>query len=398
MIVVKNKNNCMGCCACSNICPNNCITMQSDMEGFWYPKIDDNSCIKCGQCNKVCPIINPIKIQNNPRAYACLNLDETIRLASSSGGIFTLLAETIINNDGIVYGAEFIENFEVKHSYIEKKEDIEKLRGSKYAQSKIGDSYRQVKVFLDKERQVLFTGTPCQIGGLKAYLGQVYDNLFCVDIICHGVPSPKVWKRYILYREKAAGESLTKKIAFRLKDEGWKRSSVLFLFENNTKYQQTVDNDLYMNTFLKDICLRPSCYHCKYKTLNRQSDITLADFWGIENVLPEMDDGKGTSLIFVNSTKGQQMFESIKEMTKYQEVDINHAARYNPSAIRSAKCNSRRDNFFRELNEVDFDELVKKCCSNSIPLRMKLKFKSATLIVLDKLRLLNVLRRILRKV
>lgn len=375
MIIVKDKKSCIGCYACFNICPTGCLSMECDNEGFWYPKIDDVKCIECNLCIKTCPVVNNTTSINEPYAYACLNRDESIRLKSSSGGIFTLIAEKILENNGIVFGAAFNDQFEVVHNYIQNKEDIDKFRGSKYLQSKIGDSYKQVKKYLDGGKRVLFTGTPCQIGGLKSFLGKPYDNLYCVDIICHGVPSPKVWQKYIAYREALAG-SPAQRIAFRCKDQGWKRYSVMFLFKNDTEYQQTLDKDLYMNAFLKDICLRPSCYNCNFKTLNRLSDITLADFWGIENVLPEMDDDKGTSLIFINNSKGQSMFNSLKSQIIYKKVEINEAVKYNSAAFKSSACNPKRKGFFKELDKLAFDKLVQKYYSDSIFFKLKRKVRS----------------------
>jgi len=375
MITINDKKDCMGCHACANICPQSCISMESDTEGFWYPEVDYNKCIKCGLCIKVCPIINKNTVQNDPIAYACINKNESIRLESSSGGIFTLIAEQIINKDGVIFGAGFDENFLVSHSYIETKEELDKFRGSKYVQSKIGFTYKQVRDFLKQGKEVLFTGTPCQIGGLKSYLGQPYDNLFCIDIVCHGVPSPRVWQKYISYRENCAGAQ-ARRIAFRLKNEGWKRFSVSFLYNNDTEYRQPLDKDLYMKAFLKDIFLRPSCYDCAFKTLHRESDITLADYWGIQYMLPEMDDDQGTSLIFVNSVNGQSMLKQIKDDILYKEVDINKAISYNSAAIKSAVYNSKRDAFFEGLGKLSFDQLVKKYCSESLYVRTKRKAKS----------------------
>ena len=394
MITISDKEKCTGCHACSTICPQHCITMGSDSEGFWYPKVDMENCVDCGLCEKVCPILHTHEVKNEPQAYACYNKNVEVRMESSSGGLFTLIAEQVIDNGGVVFGASFDKDFLVVHSYLETKEELGKFRGSKYIQSKIGESYKQAKDFLKQGRQVLFTGTPCQIGGLKSYLEQDYDNLFYIDIICHGVPSPKVWKKYISYQENRVG-SPTRRIAFRRKDEGWKRFSVSFLFNNDTEYLQTHDKDLYMQAFLKNVCLRPSCYACNFKTLHRESDITLADFWSIQNVLPEMDDDKGTSLVLVNSDRGKLIFDQIKNKLSYEEVEINKAVICNSTAIKSVEQNPKREKFFEELDELSFDRLVNKYCSDNIMVRAKRKAKSMAYIVLKKMGLLNVVRKFL---
>lgn len=379
----KNKKDCTGCHACYSICPQSCIFMETDNEGFWYPKVDYDKCVNCGSCIKVCPIINEGPAANKPIAYACINNDEAIRLESSSGGIFTLVAEHVIGNGGVVFGVGFDEDFKVVHSYVKNKEWLGEFRGSKYVQSKIGDTYKQAKDFLKQGKEVLFTGTPCQISGLKSYLGRDYDNLFCMDNICHGVPSPKVWEKYVSYREHVAS-SKTRRIAFRRKDEGWKRYSVSFIFQNNTEYRKTLRDDLFMKAFLKNVCLRPSCYNCQFKTLHRESDITLADFWGIQRILPDMDDDKGTSLIFVNSTKGQAMFEKINDKILFKEVDINQAVLYNSAAIKSVEYNPKRESFFEELEKLPFDKLVNKYCTDEMSVRIKRKIKFILRKILEK--------------
>ncbi|HHU98045.1 MAG TPA: 4Fe-4S dicluster domain-containing protein [Petrimonas sp.] len=386
---INNKKDCMGCHACASICPKSCISMESDKEGFLYPNVDYNLCIRCKQCINVCPIINKEEVMNDPVAYSCINNDETIRLDSSSGGIFTLVAENVIDRDGAVFGASFNDQSEVVHVFVETKENLEQLRGSKYVQSKIGNSYKKAKEFLDSGREVLFTGTPCQIAGLKSYLEKLYTNLSTMDIVCHGVPSPDVWHKYVEFRETEAG-SLAQRIAFRRKDEGWKRFSVSFLFKNNTEYRQNLRNDLFMRAFLKDVCLRPACYDCKYKGLNRQSDLTLADFWGVQNILPEMDDDKGTSLIFVNSEMGQRLFNEVKDKMLYQEVDINEAVKYNSAAIKSVKYNPKRDGFMAEKESLPFDKLVAKYCNEPLQRRIRNKVRSGIKKILVKTKLINI--------
>lgn len=358
MNTICDKNLCTGCTACFNICPNNAIYMEESSEGFTYPVIDKEKCISCGLCTKVCPILNNVKIENKPVAYACINKDEKVRNLSSSGGIFTVLAEEILKNDGVIFGATFDEEYNVVHEYIEKKEDLEKLRGSKYVQSSINDTYKRTKEFLENNRYVLFTGTPCQIEGLKKYLQKDYKKLYTQDIICHGVPSPKVWKKYLEYR-KNKDKQKPQNISFRNKDNGWKLFNTKFEY-SKFEYKQNQNEDIYMQAFLKNTSLRNSCYNCSFKKKNRVSDITLADFWGIENVLPEMDDNKGTSLVIVNSNKGEEFFEKIKNNINYKEVDLDEAIKYNKSMIESVKQDKNRKKFFENLDKMKFDKLVKK--------------------------------------
>jgi coenzyme F420-reducing hydrogenase beta subunit len=350
--------------------------MKTDDEGFWYPSIDRTLCIDCGLCDKVCPIFNKKEIRNTPHAYACINKNENIRLESSSGGLFSLIAEYIIKNDGIIFGVGFNENFEVVHSYIRKRKDLNKFRGSKYVQSKIGDTYKQAKEFINLNKLVLFTGTPCQISGLYSYLGSHPDNLITIDLICHGVPSPDVWKKYIKYREFIA-KSKVKEISFRNKTQGWKRFSEYFLFENNQEYIEELGNDLYLKAFLKNTCLRPSCYECNFKNLHRESDITLADFWGIDKILPEMDDDKGTSLLFINSEQGRAIFNAIQPELFCTIVNINEAVKFNSAAIESVKYNSKRKQFMKQKDIMDFDKVVKKYCTTSLPTKMISLLKSS---------------------
>ena len=360
MIIVEEKSRCSGCHACANACPKNCIQMISDEEGFWYPQVDKEKCIDCGLCEKVCPIIHKWQPDDSrtTTAMAAINLNEEIRLKSSSGGIFTLIAEEIINQGGVVFGAAFADDFRlVHHICVENAANLEKLRGSKYVQSKIGDTYKQAKAFLDSGRKVLFTGTPCQIGGLYSYLRKPYVNLFTQDIICHAVPSPMVWEKYVDEREKKAA-SKTQRMFFRHKKYGWKTFAVLFEFSNNTAYVKNLREDSFMRAFLSNSCLRPSCYDCSFKSVKRQADITLADFWGVQYVLSDMDDNKGTSLVIVHSKKGLELLSAIKEHIQTKETNIENAIKYNPALISSVSVGSKRDAYMNVIKATGVDELA----------------------------------------
>jgi len=386
MISILEKDECCGCHACLNACKQNCISMVADTEGFSYPQIDMANCIDCGLCDKVCPILHVLHAEHPIQAYGCSNKELNVRLDSSSGGVFSLVAEGIIEDGGIVFGVGFDDAFHVCHSGAETKEALAVFRGSKYVQSEIGNTYKQAKELLDNGRQVLFSGTPCQIGGLIAYLGKHYDNLTCVDIICHGVPSPLVWQKYVHYREHMSGAK-ARRIAFRLKNEGWKLFSVSFSFENHTEYRKNLTKDLYMQGFLRNIYLRPSCYNCQFKTVSRRSDMTLADFWGIENIMPELDDDKGTSLVFLQSDKGRNLFNRVKDKMTYRETDVESAVRYNTAAIQSAAVNPKREKFFADMNRLPFDKVMKKYLSDSA----WIIFKKQIFRVLSKIKRLLIL-------
>ncbi len=375
MINILEKKNCSGCSACAAICPKDCITMQVDEEGFKYPKVNNDECVKCGLCENICPVINPKEVLNNiPSAYATLNLNNEIRNQSSSGGIFYLLAEYVISLGGIVFGAKFDDDFRVVHDFADNLTDIKNFMGSKYLQSDMGKNYLKVKEFLNKGRIVLFTGTPCQIGGLKAFLGKDYENLICQDIICHGVPSPKVWKKYIEYRESKVKVKLLRTF-FRHKKYGWKMYSLQFEFSNCNEYIQKHNEDLYMRSFLRNLDLRPSCYDCAFKNVSREADITLADFWGISDVAPEMDDDKGTSLVIVHSEKGKNLLDKIQSKIRLLQVDFYKAIEHNPSMIQSEAYNPKRNAFMKEIVVKPFDKVVKKYCKEKFTVKVKRKLK-----------------------
>ena len=269
------------------------------------------------------------------------------------------MAKEILSKKGVVFGAAFDKDFFVTHQYIENVEDLDKLKTSKYLQSIIGNTYRQAKEFLEQGRYVLYTGTPCQIEGLLSYLGKDYKNLYTQDFICHGVPSPKVWKKYINYR-KGKDEKSPISINFRDKvPQGWKMFSLSFQYENS-KYSANQTEDIYMKAFLRDICLRDSCYQCSFRKEKRISDITLADFWGVNKILPEWDDDRGTSLVLVNSEKGREIYQEILEKLKSKEVTMENALMSNPAIVYSPKSHKNRERFFQQLDEKQFDELVKQ--------------------------------------
>lgn len=352
MIQILDKHNCCGCSACVSICPQKCTTMAEDNEGFLYPSVNTSQCINCGLCEKVCPVINKSEKRTPLKAFAAHNKNEIIRRLSSSGGIFTFLAENVINDGGVVFGARFDDDFNVRHDYAETIEALAAFRGSKYLQSKMLDNYSVAKAFLEEGRKILFSGTPCQISGMNRYLRKRYNNLLTVDCICHGVPSPLVWKSYL----NESGTTPTA-VSFRDKKNGWKRYFVTVSGKDGKQLSTPAYEDKYIRVFLSDLCLRPSCYDCPAKGGRSCSDITLGDFWGIEHIDPAVDDDKGTSLVLVNTEKGETLFNSLDIEAK--EEPYGEALKYNPSIAYSVDEPAARTKFFNVIAQSGFNAAYK---------------------------------------
>ena len=358
MIEIQNKKDCSGCSACANICPKNCIKMERDEFGFAYPKVDTDLCINCGRCETVCPIINPAK-ENNPLSVkGAKNRDESVRRTSSSGGTFFELANGIISRGGIVFGCALDSELVARHIGVETVEGLSALKSSKYVQSDVGTTYREVKKHLMDGREVLYSGTPCQIAGLKNYLGKSYDNLLLVDVLCHGVPSPGVFADYLEYLGERFGAKPIS-VNFRNKEKSWKRLYFEVKFENGKRYFTFCGYDRYMSMFLNNISLRPSCYDCRFTTVNRQGDITLGDFWGIGRKYPERDDDKGISLIIVNSEKGKNAYESISGKFDAFDSDIDTAKKPQHTMTASTPKNPKNEEFYRLYTEKGIKEAAK---------------------------------------
>lgn len=377
-MILADNDLCSGCHACYSICPKQCISMKADKEGFLQPFIESNKCINCGRCKDVCPVLSEYTGNPKGKAYVCINKNDVLKRQSSSGGIFSLLAEWVIDRGGVVFGAAFDENLDVKHVAVETKDKLFILRGSKYVQSSIDDSFKQVKSFLEDGKYVLFSGTPCQISGLKLYLGKSYEKLILQDIICHGVPSPKLWQEYLKYQSLAFKSEIDRESlpAFRRKTESWKRYSLFLKFKSNKEYQKTLDKDPYLKAFLNNLCLRKSCYQCHSKALERESDITLADFWGIENILPDMFDNMGTSLVIINTNKGENLFKDIAAYTRYEKVDIDQAVKYNTAAFKSCNMEKNRDDFIKNTTYKNFNRQVLRYTYRSTVIMKKNRFKA----------------------
>ena len=359
---------CTGCSACANACPEQCIQMAADAEGFLRPKIDSSQCVVCGTCQNVCPVLHPKAHGNETVAYAAVHKDDAIRLESTSGGVFSLLCQWVLDHGGIVFGAAYADDFSVAHGCVEKASDLSKLRTAKYAQSAIGDSYRRAKTFLEQGRYVLFSGTPCQIGGLRTFLGKDYGRLLTVDLICHGVPSPAVWEHYIQYRgeQDAQGERPTS-INLRSKESGWAGYSIRFDYAGGQTYRMPNSQDPYLRCFVKDLCLRPSCYACSFKGIDRCSDFTLGDYWGVWSQLPELDDNQGTSIVLLHSEKAKRIWPELLPGMKAVQVDADQCFSENPSALSSATEPDDRQMFLSRYQSEDFSDLADELAPIPIP-------------------------------
>ena len=367
---------CTGCAACADKCPKQCIKMSENEEGFLYPQLDVTECIDCGLCEKVCPALEVHNQKREPlQIYVGYNTDEAVLLNSSSGGVFTLLGQQIIQAGGVVFGARFNDQWEVVHDYTETIDGLVAFRGSKYVQCRMDHTYRQAEFFLKKGKPVLFSGTPCQIAGLRKFLGKIYDNLILVDFICHGVPSPGIWRRYLSevigsHKEKYHVKNNTvhiREISFRNKSTGWKRFSFSLSVVEQEKVlviNEPLDKNDYLKGFLANLYLRPSCHNCNDKGWNSGSDITIADAWGIGRYMPDFDDDKGCSIMSVLTPKGAHILEILKEtgLMRVRQIDEDFIKTHNPAAFISAKPHKKRKAFFKYIRTgKNFHSVINAC-------------------------------------
>lgn len=364
------SNSCCGCTACASICPQRCIEMETDKEGFLYPVVDQQKCINCGRCHTVCPIYAKANRSAILSAYAAMNCNLDTRLASSSGGIFALLAEEVIAHKGVVFGAVLADDCKkVKHTSVCSNYDLRRMYGSKYMQSDLRGVYPQVKEVLRNGKKVLFTGTPCQINGLRLFLGKEYENLLLVDIICHGVPSPALWSKYVASIEKKYHATVTD-VNFRSKKCGWQDFGINRIDKQNRELFISKNQDPYMQMFLRNYCLRTSCYQCSAKEI-RYSDITIGDFWGIENVLPEMNDGMGTSTVIVRTEKGEAYFKQVVSGMRMKETEYKVIVQHNSAEVKSVYKPTQRASFFVDMNSKSFSALKRKYLKKSVKSKLR---------------------------
>ena len=349
-IEIKDKELCCGCTACKSVCPVDAISMVRDEEGFLYPKIDLNKCIKCGACKRVCPITNEKKFLNfEPKAYIFQSKNEDIRKNSTSGGFYSVIGEYVIKNNGVVYGAAYDKNFKVQHDVADTINGLNKFRKSKYVQSDLKNTFREVKEFLNDGRLVCCSGTPCQIAGLKSYLKKDYDNLILVDIMCHSVPSPLFFEKYKEYILKKMNADKILNIDFRDKSKYGYKYSMMTVETNNGKYSEGVDTDPYLRAFFGDYSVRPSCYNCQFKTMKRVSDITIWDCFNINEIDKEFDDDKGTTRILVQSEKGYNLINNFNNV-RIKEIPLELAVKKVKEMTNSVSYNSKRTEFFKNIN------------------------------------------------
>lgn len=352
--------------------------MAADSEGFLYPQVDEAACVNCGLCEKVCPILTKMKAPTGAvSAYGAYTSDDKIRKGSSSGGVFTVLAQAVLDRGGMIAGAAFDEDFSVRHVLVETEEELNRLRGSKYVQSRMEDTYPRIREELKRGRVVLFTGVACQVAGLKAFLGRDYDNLYTVDVLCHGVPSPKVWQHYCREQEATYGQKMTN-VFFRDKRNGWRKYSLSMQFGSAGEYSRPAAVDDYLQVFLGDICLRPSCHSCRFKEFPRLSDLTIGDAWGIEKHMPDLDDDRGTSVVLTNSPKGQSLWDAVVGDLVFRPGELDILLPRDADSRRSVKPHPNRSRFFAALDRGKTMAQLCKLARKS-PVRRLLSYGKRTL-------------------
>lgn len=365
MIHIQDKSKCCGCCACVDVCDHQAITLKTDIEGFWYPEVDKDKCVDCGLCEKVCPELHILDLKKNDfekpaHTIAAINKNMSVRWDSTSGGAFSALADVMYAQGGYVSGAVYNDDFSVSNYISNNQEDLKRLRSSKYLQSKAEGLYKQIRDLLRNGEKVLACGTPCQMAALRSFLRKDYDNLTIVDFICRGVNSPKVYRKYLDSLEREYGGKVIY-VKAKNKELGWRNLTRKVVFDNGKVYYGVLMDDDFRRGYHTNVFCRPSCYHCQYKGFPRMADITIADYWGIEKVDKNLDNNIGTSMILLNSKKGIEYFEKVKDRLEWEETGFDSILPGNIALrkpIEPAKID--RKTFFEDLDRGTFDDVVKK--------------------------------------
>ncbi len=372
----KNKAECCGCSACEKSCPVEAIHFEKDDEGFNYPVIDKTVCINCGQCERICPVANP-QYDNaaKPYVYAAILKNELQRMKSTSGGLFYAISKWILGKGGFVYGATIDDNHQVCHIEVDNEHDLQELRGSKYVQSEIGDIYKKIKDRLQAKSWCYFTGTGCQVAGLKAFLKRNYEMLITSDIVCHGVPSQWLFDQHISYLEnKYKGKVVEYHFRNNEKGTGGER----FIVETSKGKIKKVLNPTYnispyLYSFMYGMTLRWSCYDCKFAKIPRQGDITLADYWGVKDFFPDMDNSKGMSLCLINTEQGKKVWDDIRKMCYYRESNVQDASFHNRNLIRTSILHEYRSSIYSKIRKDGYAIIAEREFRIANYNRMRLK-------------------------
>lgn len=365
MIDIQDKSKCCGCCACVDACAHQAISLKTDIEGFWYPVVDKEKCVDCGLCDKVCPELHIDELKKNDypkpaHTMAAINKKMSVRWDSTSGGAFSALADAMYEQGGYVSGAVYNEDFSVRNFISSNPADLERLRSSKYLQSKAEGLYKEIRELLRKGEKVLACGTPCQMAALRSFLRKDYDNLIIVDFICRGVNSPKVYRKYLDSLERKFGGKVVY-VKAKNKELGWRNLTRKVVFDNGKVYYGVHMQDDFRRGYHTNVYCRPSCYTCQYKGFPRMADITIADYWGIERVDPNMDNNIGTSMILLNSNKGIAFFEKVKDKLEWEETSFESVLPGN-IALRKPIGPARidRKSFFEDLDKGTFEDVTAK--------------------------------------
>lgn len=391
MISITRKIDCCGCQACAQICHKQAIKMFNDEEGFGYPYVDKELCVNCGLCERVCPIINDSERHEVVESYAFQSKNDFIRKISTAGGAFYSIASEIIKQNGLVYGAAFDSNITVHHQKASTLEELIPLCMSKYVQSDINNTFQEIKTNLDIGKTVLFCGTPCQCEALSCFLKNKYEKLFLVDFLCHGVPSPKVWKRYVQEMQKRYGAY---DFEFRSKSFGYNKSGMEFKCLNGEimhgEISDKLDVQFMTKCFFSEIVSRPACHACRFKNIERVTDITLGDLWHICKYNPHMDDNCGTSFISVHTDNGRNIIRLIENNSNIIKINLNEYLKDDGiNMISSMSANSRRSDFFNEFDDLSFEELFEKYLRTE-----KNQIKETLKFILDKAGVLHIVKRL----